>query len=65
MAFNLNGLNFNESLVDSEGHLINTWFNTFGQRPIHSKTEDTRTTTIATVVAQREPLTVHTQHLVL
>merc|ERR1711904_120454 len=25
MAFNLNGLNFNESLVDSEGHLINTW----------------------------------------
>merc|ERR1712060_223550 len=24
MAFNLNGLNFNESLVDSEGHLINT-----------------------------------------
>merc|ERR1719230_1158937 len=25
MAFNLDGLNFNESLVDSEGHLINTW----------------------------------------
>ena len=25
MAFNLNGLNPNESLVDSEGHLINTW----------------------------------------
>jgi photosystem II P680 reaction center D1 protein len=25
MAFNLNGLNFNESLIDSEGHLINTW----------------------------------------
>ena len=25
MTFNLNGLNFNESLVDSEGHLINTW----------------------------------------
>jgi photosystem II P680 reaction center D1 protein len=25
MAFNLNGLNFNESLLDSEGHLINTW----------------------------------------
>merc|ERR1712032_1161019 len=24
MAFNLNGLNFNESLLDSEGHLINT-----------------------------------------
>jgi photosystem II P680 reaction center D1 protein len=25
MAFDLNGLNFNESLIDSEGHLINTW----------------------------------------
>ena len=25
MAFNLNGLNFNQSIVDSEGRVINTW----------------------------------------
>ena len=25
MAFNLNGLNFNESIIDSSGHLINSW----------------------------------------
>ena len=25
MAFNLNGLNFNQSILDSEGHLVNTW----------------------------------------
>jgi photosystem II P680 reaction center D1 protein len=25
MAFNLNGLNFNQSIVDTSGHLINTW----------------------------------------
>merc|ERR550537_1227712 len=25
MAFNLNGLNFNQSIVDSSGHNINTW----------------------------------------
>jgi photosystem II P680 reaction center D1 protein len=25
MAFNLNGLNFNQSILDSEGHLINSW----------------------------------------
>jgi photosystem II P680 reaction center D1 protein len=25
MAFNLNGLNFNQSVVDSQGHVINTW----------------------------------------
>ena len=25
MAFNLNGLNFNQSVVDSSGHLINSW----------------------------------------
>jgi len=25
MAFNLNGLNFNQSIVDSNGHLVNTW----------------------------------------
>ncbi len=25
MAFNLNGLNFNQSIIDSSGHLINTW----------------------------------------
>jgi len=25
MAFNLNGLNFNQSIVDSTGHLINSW----------------------------------------
>ncbi|VFQ93862.1 unnamed protein product [Cuscuta campestris] len=25
MAFNLNGFNFNQSVVDSKGHVINTW----------------------------------------
>jgi photosystem II P680 reaction center D1 protein len=25
MAFNLNGLNFNQSLIDTRGHLINSW----------------------------------------
>jgi photosystem II P680 reaction center D1 protein len=25
MAFNLNGLNFNQSILDSSGHLINSW----------------------------------------
>jgi photosystem II P680 reaction center D1 protein len=25
MAFNLNGLNFNQSIVDTHGHLINSW----------------------------------------
>jgi photosystem II P680 reaction center D1 protein len=25
MAFNLNGLNFNESIIDPSGHLINSW----------------------------------------
>ena len=25
MAFNLNGLNFNQSIVDSSGHLISSW----------------------------------------
>ena len=25
MVFNLNGLNFNQSVVDSSGHLINSW----------------------------------------
>ena len=25
MAFNLNGLNFNQSIIDSSGHLIKTW----------------------------------------
>ncbi len=25
MAFNLNGLNFNQSIIDSTGHLINSW----------------------------------------
>jgi len=25
MAFNLNGLNFNQSIVDASGHLINSW----------------------------------------
>jgi photosystem II P680 reaction center D1 protein len=25
MAFNLNGLNFNESLLDNSGHVLNTW----------------------------------------
>ena len=27
MAFNLNGLNFNQSIVDSSGHLISSWAN--------------------------------------
>ena len=25
MAFNLNGLNFNQSIVDNNGQLINSW----------------------------------------
>jgi photosystem II P680 reaction center D1 protein len=25
MAFNLNGFNFNHSIVDSQGNVINTW----------------------------------------
>jgi hypothetical protein len=25
MAFNLNGFNFNQSVVDSQGRVINTW----------------------------------------
>ena len=25
MAFNLNGLNFNQSLLDSSGHYMNSW----------------------------------------
>ena len=25
MAFNLKGLNFNQSIIDTQGHLINTW----------------------------------------
>ncbi|NEO71996.1 MAG: photosystem II q(b) protein, partial [Moorea sp. SIO1G6] len=25
MAFNLNGFNFNQSIIDSQGHVINTW----------------------------------------
>ena len=25
MAFNLNGFNFNQSIVDNQGHVINTW----------------------------------------
>jgi photosystem II P680 reaction center D1 protein len=25
MAFNLNGFNFNQSLLDSEGRVVNTW----------------------------------------
>jgi hypothetical protein len=25
MAFNLNGLNLNQSIIDSRGHLINSW----------------------------------------
>jgi photosystem II P680 reaction center D1 protein len=25
MAFNLNGLNFNQSILDHQGHAINTW----------------------------------------
>jgi hypothetical protein len=28
MAFNLNGFNFNQSVVDSEGRVINTWVRT-------------------------------------
>jgi photosystem II P680 reaction center D1 protein len=25
MAFNLNGLNFNQSIVDSQGRVLNSW----------------------------------------
>jgi len=25
MAFNLNGLNFNQSIIDSQGRVINSW----------------------------------------
>ena len=25
MAFNLNGFNFNQSVVDTSGHIVNTW----------------------------------------
>ena len=25
MAYNLNGFNFNESIVDTRGHVIHTW----------------------------------------
>jgi len=25
MAFNLNGFNFNQSIQDNQGHVINTW----------------------------------------
>ena len=25
MAFNLNGLNFNQSILDNQGHVLNTW----------------------------------------
>ena len=25
MAFNLNGLNFNQSIIDNQDHVINTW----------------------------------------
>jgi photosystem II P680 reaction center D1 protein len=25
MGFNLNGFNFNQSILDSQGHVINTW----------------------------------------
>ena len=25
MAFNLNGFNFNQSIQDSNGHVVNTW----------------------------------------
>jgi photosystem II P680 reaction center D1 protein len=25
MAFNLNGFNFNQSIMDSQGHVVSTW----------------------------------------
>ena len=25
MAFNLNGFNFNQSIVENQGHVVNTW----------------------------------------
>ena len=25
MAFNLNGLNFNQSILDNQGHVVSTW----------------------------------------
>jgi photosystem II P680 reaction center D1 protein len=30
MAFNLNGFNFNQSIVDSQGRVLNTWLNRAG-----------------------------------
>jgi photosystem II P680 reaction center D1 protein len=31
MAFNLNGLNFNQSILDNQGHVINTWADTLNR----------------------------------
>jgi hypothetical protein len=28
MAFNLNGFNFNQSIIDSQGRVLNTWAKT-------------------------------------
>ena len=39
MAFNLNGLNFNESLVDTEGHLINTWADILNRADLGNKND--------------------------
>jgi photosystem II P680 reaction center D1 protein len=25
MAFNLNGWNFNQSIIDNQGHVVNSW----------------------------------------
>jgi photosystem II P680 reaction center D1 protein len=33
MAFNLNGFNFNQSVVDSQGRVINTWADIINRAP--------------------------------
>jgi photosystem II P680 reaction center D1 protein len=36
MAFNLNGLNFNQSIIDHSGHLINSWAD-LGMEVMHER----------------------------
>ena len=31
MAFNLNGFNFNQSILDSQGHVVRTWADILNQ----------------------------------
>jgi len=37
MAFNLNGFNFNQSVVDSQGRVINTWADILNRSNLVSK----------------------------